>query len=525
MNEYYNTIAGEQSHSDNSYEHSSPPSNNDTPPISIGQVKAVLKNINTSKAVISDDYPAWISKQFSEDLCVPVARIVNLALQTCRYPSLYKTAEITPIAKTPSPVLCKDYRPISLLWHIGKVIESFMNRQLQKELSTKLDRNQFAYRQGVGCTDALVCMLDDVTKALDNTNNIGTQLILYDFSKAFDLMDHKLLLSKLSDLDFSPPTISLVANYLNNRSHCVLLRGNNVKSEYRTSNIGVPQGTLCGPTLWLAFVNSLAFSSGNAIKYADDTTAYYPLSKSATTTTTNTKTEVKFEPPDIGQTLIDECQEWAIQNKMRLNAEKTKCLNIALKKTITMNNPLSMNDQHQVELVTNAKLLVVTLDSHLSFSEHITAIRKSASKKIHGLLVLKQSGVDQTSLTHLYQSRIIPTISHASPAWYPFITDHQKEELEKTQRLALRIIYSDEEHYCDRLAAANITTLCETLNQHCHQYTSKIKNNPDHLLRHRLIERTVSRPKRSTAKLSDFYIKKSRTVKRSLAILCNPSYI
>ena len=81
-----------------------------------------------------------------------------------------------------------------------------MNRQLQKELSTKLDCNQFAYRQGVGCTDALVCMLDDVTKALDNTNNIGTQLILYDFSKAFDLMDHKLLLSKLSDLEFSLPT-------------------------------------------------------------------------------------------------------------------------------------------------------------------------------------------------------------------------------------------------------------------------------------------------------------------------------
>ena len=61
-------------------------------------------------------------------------------------------------------------------------------------------------------------MLDDVPKALDDTNNIGTQLILYDFSKAFDLMDHKLLLSKLSDLDFSPHTISMVANYLNNRT-------------------------------------------------------------------------------------------------------------------------------------------------------------------------------------------------------------------------------------------------------------------------------------------------------------------
>ena len=143
-------------------------------------MKAVLKNINTSK-------------EWSEDLCVPVA------LQTRCNPLLYKTVEI---AKTPSPVLCKDYCPIPLLWHIGKAIESFINRQLQKELLIKLELNQLAYRQGVGWTDTLVCMLDDVPKALDDTNSIGTQLILYDFSKAFDLMDHKLLSSKLSVLDF-----------------------------------------------------------------------------------------------------------------------------------------------------------------------------------------------------------------------------------------------------------------------------------------------------------------------------------
>ena len=108
---------------------------------------------------------------------------------------LYKRAEITPIPKTRSAATCKDYRPISLLWHIGKVVETFICRTLRQQLTPKLEDNQYAYRQGVGCTDALVSVLDDVTKSLDDSKNIGRQLVLLDFSR------HWILLSKLKSLD------------------------------------------------------------------------------------------------------------------------------------------------------------------------------------------------------------------------------------------------------------------------------------------------------------------------------------
>ena len=141
-----------------------------------------------------------------------------------------------------------------------------MNTQLREQLTPNLQNNQYAYRKGVGCTDALVSVLDDVTKSLDDSKNVGMQLVLYDFSKAFDLMDHGLLLSKLRSLDVTERLIALVASYLSDRQHCVTIKQHGVCSNYLTSNVGVPQSSLCGPVLWLAFVNSLQFPHGSTIK-------------------------------------------------------------------------------------------------------------------------------------------------------------------------------------------------------------------------------------------------------------------
>mgnify|MGYP001790979048 CR=1 FL=1 len=520
LNNYYNNIAGDQPQPNII----PTPSNQRTDEISIGLIKSALKNVNSRKSVHSQDYPPWITKACAEDLCIPITMIVNMTLQQCKFPSLYKRAEITPLPKTKSAATCKDYRPISLLWHIGKVVESFMNTQLREQLTPNLQNNQYAYRKGVGCTDALVSVLDDVTKSLDDSNNVGMQLVLYDFSKAFDLMDHGLLLSKLRSLDVTERLIALVASYLNDRQHCVTIKQHGVCSNYLTSNVGVPQGTLCGPVLWLAFVNSLQFPHGSTIKYADDTTTLYPLSKSQLDIVSDTKSQVTFTPPVIGQQLVDQCSNWAAANKMRLNTQKTKSLTISLRKELTMTSNLMINSS-EIENVQHSKLLGVTVDSHLTFSEHIIERRKSANRKIHGLLVLKQSGVDKQSLTHLYKTQIIPTISHAAPVWYPLTTDQQKSDLEKCQKLALRIIHHDIEHYNDKLEAAQIPTLCTTLHDQCSAYMSRLRSNAEHPLRARMTSKPTGRPKRAVSSAhSDFYYAKTRTVKRSDFILANPKY-
>ena len=465
-----------------------------------------------------------MSKLCHEDLWVPIADIINHSQREAKFPALYKTAEVIPIAKTNSPSTCKDHRPISLLWHVGKVAENFINRRIRTHILPKLQGNQFAYMPGVGCTDALVSVLDDVTKAMDNCYNIGAQMILYDFSKAFDLMNHTLLLQKLGQFELPNALVALVASYLENRKQQVVIHQHQVKSHTASSNIGVPQGTLCGPTLWLAFVDSLQFSTASTVKYADDTTNYLSLQKADLQIISNTYNAVKFEPPPVSQQLIDECTKWAHDNKMLLNATKTKTLNLSLKKQMIMSKTLTMNQSHNVDNVASTKLLGLTIDQHLRFNEHVANITKSANKRCHGLLVLKQSGVNQQSLVLMYKTQVVAAITHAAGAWYPYTTECLRNDIERCQRLAMRIIFSDLEHYDDRLAAANLLPLNDLLNDICHKYVHRILSDDNHPLHNRLLL-NKTRLRRSTRNSEGtICMPKCRTEKRKCGIFANPEF-
>ena len=487
----------------------------------IGEVKSAIKAIDSSKAVNSSEYRPWISKLYHKDLCVPITSIINDVLQQMRFPSPYKTAEITPVPKHSSPATFKDYRPISLLWHIGKLIELFMNRRIREQMLPHLYPNQYAYRARLGCTDAVVATIDDITSMLDSKVNFGAQVILYDFSKAFDLMQPALLNSKLQRLGVSCNYIRLISDYLRGRSHCVHIKSHEVRSPPLRSSVGVPQGTLCGPTLWLAFVDSLQFNEGETTKYADDTTSYLALNKHNTRIHLNTRSTVEFSAPPTGQLLVDECALWAQENHMILNAAKTKVLNISTKKELNMTTPLLLNG-HPVDEVRSTRLLGVYLDKHLQFDDHIASITKAAKRKAHGILVLKQTGVQTSHLIQMYTSQIVPSITHAAAAWYPLTTKFQQAELEKVQRLVLRICLPNIEHYSDRLERAEIPSLNIRLDTICKSYVEKVKQH-DHPLHYRLPVKQSSH--RHSTRIRDDYITKSRTALRGSSVLANSNYL
>ena len=162
----------------------------------VGEVKARLRKINTQKATHSNDFPSWISRDNAEDLAVPLTNIICAILQSGKYPIKWKSAEVIPLYKVKPHKKHKDFRPISLLWHCGKVAEYFIVKEVRKAVYHKLNKNQYAYIQGRGTSDALVHTISDWATKLDNKKTLAIHALFIDSSKAFDVMRKDLLITR-----------------------------------------------------------------------------------------------------------------------------------------------------------------------------------------------------------------------------------------------------------------------------------------------------------------------------------------
>lgn len=193
-------------------------------------------------------------------------------LTDCEYPDLWKRAQITPAPKVRQPNMLKDFRPISLLFHLGKVAEQVIVNKLRNPLADVIASNQYAYRPKLGTTDAILQLIDDCTADLDSIESKYVQLGCLDFSKAFDKLQPNIVLRKMRKSGINENIITIVDSFLSNRKQCVKVE--DVFSMYDDVLVGAPQGTKLGPLLWLFYVNDLEVNDFNVVKYADDTTFY-----------------------------------------------------------------------------------------------------------------------------------------------------------------------------------------------------------------------------------------------------------
>ena len=452
-------------------------------------VKLALRKIDTTKANHSDDYPSWISKENAEDIAPPLTDIINSMLKSQIYPSLWKSAEIIPLPKTATPLLSKEFRPISLLWHCGKVAEQFVVSRLRRTTKGLLTEDQYAYSEGVGCTEALVDMISSWTKALDQRSNLCLQSLFVDFSKAFDMMDPAILDKKLQHLSINPGLRCLISSFLSDRSACAVIRTTGQKSEPRVFNGGVPQGTLLGPVLWTIFINDLPekIQSSNATCkttiYADDVTAYLPIQKGEVTLTHTGHRDRTLNAAPL-QPVLNTIGDWSCENGMSLNASKTKSMNISICLNISSTEPLTINNT-EIEEVSEFKLLGVTVDRHLSFAAHVENVFQKSRSKLHALLVLKRHGVSTEGLIRFYQANIRSGIIYAAPAWFSFLTDYSRKSIESIQRQCLRVIFPDLS-YEERLSKAAMIPICDYLDTMCSSFVLNVATSETHRLKHHL---------------------------------------
>lgn len=435
--------------------------------VSIGEVKTLLRNIDHSKSTNGNDFPAWISKLAFEDMCIPVTDILNCMLETNVYPDIWKTAEIRPIKKVKNPTKLSEYRPISLLHHLGKVAEEIILKRLRSSIGNKLQKNQYAYQAQISTVDALLHLIHNWCQELDNSHTSHITTVFIDMSKAFDRMDPNLLIQKLSALNVNSGLIKLIDNFLTNRKCSVKLLKS---SEYKDISMGAPQGTKLGPWLWLVYINDLKTDSP-MVKYADDISVYRPFSKSRS--------------DDRLQTALDSISDWADQNNMLINAGKTNMLNLTLSQP-KYTTVLDMNNQ-AIESCHSAKLLGVIVDEKLNFSEHVDNMCSKMGSRLYGMRSLKKLGLNSTGLLKYYTANIRSALTYACPAWSSLITQVKMNQIIQIERRALKIANPSisYEEACKIHQLNPINTYMEDISI---RHINNIFNNPDHPLNELLVK-------------------------------------
>jgi hypothetical protein len=274
---------------------------------------------------------------------------------------------------------------------LSKIAEDFVvNLFVKPAVVKKIDPNQYGTVPRSSTTQALISMLHFLNASTDG-NGATTRVILFDYKKAFHLIDHRLLLNKLPTYDIPQWTLVWITDFLTCRKQRVKL-STDCYSEWELVPAGVPQGTKLGPWLFVVMVNDLDIPTSKLWRYVDDTSM--------------AETILKGGPSTI-QNDVDDLINQSEANKFQMNERKCKELQIGFK---IHNTPL--------EVVKSTKILGLTLSDDLKWNEHVLQIVKKARKRLYCLAQLNRSNVGIKELFQLYITCIRPITEYACPAFH-----------------------------------------------------------------------------------------------------------
>ena len=391
------------------------------PNISEKEIEGYLRKLDSNKAMGVDQIPNKVYRILSPFLSIPLKTIFETSVNKQVFPTEWKKAIIVPIPKTNPPSI-KKLRTISLLPSPAKILEKLILERLRQSFETIVGPNQHAFRKQASTTTALVQLFDIITEFFDDLSNTGFGIINLDFSKAFDRVDHSVLLSKLSSARLPTEFVKWTANYLFGRTYQVKIQGQ--LSGIHELTCGVPQGSVLGPALFSILVSDLpqVRSSTSLVQYADDASFLLPFK-------TRNPQDIKCEV----EQLLSCVNKWCTDNKQLLNFEKSTFL-------LHMRTPLQIENL-PIPLVETQKSLGVLLNSKLTWDCHITYICKKACKRLH-LLRMMKTQVREDELHSLYLSTIRSLFDYCCPV---FVTLPKKliQKIRRVERRAHRIIYGD----------------------------------------------------------------------------------
>ena len=419
-------------------------------PVTVDQVHAQLSRLNISKSTGHDDLPACLLRACAEQLSPSLCRLFNMSLSSSEFPTIWKLAVVQPVLKDGKPATAPEsYRPISLLCIVSKVFEALCHDQLLTHCMEQgvIPDEQYGFLKGRSAEWLLLSITQQWSYALDRRQS--SHAVLLDMAKAFDRVDHYVLLCKLEMIGLSQSALVWFKSYLSGRQ--ISTKVDNVCSAVQPISSGVPQGSVFGPLLFLLFNADLPSTvKCNTAMFADDTMI------------TDTCCEPSRQPCCTVCAAICECQLWASTNNASFNATKSAELFItSVRRRAEPVSHLTL-DNVIIPRVASHKHLGVVIEGNLTWSSHVNMVISKVQPKIHLLMALAfRTPLSAFALTRFYLMLIRPHLEYCSSVW----TNCGKVaayKLERVQLRAARYILRHRRHestYSDRLRLLNLPTL------------------------------------------------------------------
>ena len=401
-----------------------------------------INNIPLYSAPGPDKIPSILLKECKKEIAQALLIIWRTSLDTGQIPDILKKQSIVPVHKKESKAIPSNYRPISLTSHITKLFERILRRHLVAYLESNhfLHDSQHGFRPGRSCLTQILHHIDSIISILERNQN--ADVIYLDLSKAFDKVNHDILIHKLKLTGIKGKVLTWITNFLKNRTQQVVIDGSTSSPAEVLS--GVPQGTVLGPVLFIVYMNDLNKVIKHSLLkcFADDS----KLIKS-------------IQNPEDREKLIQDLEavlQWTEDNSMQFNADKFQLLQHGTSKDMKL--PYNLPNHQTLEKSTTVKDLGVHVSEDLKWRSHINTIVNDGTTFANWILKTIRSREPEVMLT-MYKSYILSRLEYTSPVWCPMLLcDITK--VESVQRsFTAKISGLDNQDYWQRLSSLKLYSL------------------------------------------------------------------